>query len=214
MVDDYVAHLAERLGPEGVLAIASDHGLVASRRSLRPNRVLAEAGLLAVGPDGAIDLSRTRAVYHAGNSGRVVVNHSGRPAGVVAPDRVDEVLEQAAAALRAAVDPESGARLFTEVRRLGDQLELVAAPGYDASARTDGETAQARSPAGVHLFGPERAEMHASFTVWGAGVAGGARLGVIRQLDVAPTVAALLGLEPPRDAEGEVLEPALRPDAR
>jgi len=213
LVDGYVAHLESRLGPEGVLAIGSDHGQIASRRSVQPNRVLAAAGLLATDARGALDLSRTLATYYAGNSGRVVVNRADRASGVVPADQVDQVLERATAALRAATDPGTGAPLFTGVMRIGDELELVAAPGYDASPGLAGEPVVERAPAGVHLFGPERAEMHASFTVSGAGVAGGADLGVIRQIDVAPTLAALLGLEPPRDAEGEVLRGALSPDS-
>jgi arylsulfatase A-like enzyme len=40
-------------------------------------------------------------------------------------------------------------------------------------------------------------------------VAAGALLGPIRQIDVAPTLCLLLGIEPPAQAEGTVLRSAL-----
>jgi arylsulfatase A-like enzyme len=40
-------------------------------------------------------------------------------------------------------------------------------------------------------------------------VAGGADLGLVRLIDLAPTLARLLGLEPPAQARGRVLDKAL-----
>jgi arylsulfatase A-like enzyme len=51
--------------------------------------------------------------------------------------------------------------------------------------------------------------MHAAFALAGAGVAERAQLGVIRQIDVAPTLCLLLGIEPPAQATGVVLLSAL-----
>jgi phosphoglycerol transferase MdoB-like AlkP superfamily enzyme len=53
--------------------------------------------------------------------------------------------------------------------------------------------------------------MHASFALTGPGVAAGVDLGVIRQVDIAPTLAALLGLGPPAQSRGAVLEGARSP---
>ena len=49
----------------------------------------------------------------------------------------------------------------------------------------------------------------------GPGVAPGADLGVIQQIDIAPTLAALLGMDPLAHAEGKPLTAALanQPDA-
>jgi predicted AlkP superfamily pyrophosphatase or phosphodiesterase len=64
----------------------------------------------------------------------------------------------------------------------------------------------------VRLFGGEvgthgydvaaHPEMAAILLALGRGVAAGTRLGRVETVDVAPTVAALLGIDPPRDAEG------------
>jgi predicted AlkP superfamily pyrophosphatase or phosphodiesterase len=56
---------------------------------------------------------------------------------------------------------------------------------------------------GMHGFSPDHPDMGGVFLAIGRGVPAGARLGAVRQIDVAPTVAGLLGIEPPRDAEGE-----------
>ena len=45
------------------------------------------------------------------------------------------------------------------------------------------------------------------------GVGSGVDLGRIRQIDVAPTLCALLGIDPPAQAQGAVLEKALAPPA-
>jgi arylsulfatase A-like enzyme len=44
--------------------------------------------------------------------------------------------------------------------------------------------------------------MHAIFYAMGRGVPGDLELGEVRVIDIAPTVSQLLGIEPPRDAEG------------
>jgi predicted AlkP superfamily pyrophosphatase or phosphodiesterase len=55
---------------------------------------------------------------------------------------------------------------------------------------------------GMHGFDPEHPDMGGVFLAMGRGVPAGLRLGAVHQIDVAPTVARLLGIEPPRDAEG------------
>ena len=65
------------------------------------------------------------------------------------------------------------------------------------------------APRGEHFLDPENPAMHAAFAMAGPGVAEGAQLGLIRQIDVAPTLCLLLGIEPPAQATGMVLRPAL-----
>jgi arylsulfatase A-like enzyme len=51
--------------------------------------------------------------------------------------------------------------------------------------------------------------MNAIFIAWGAGIKPGSKLGAIRNLDVAPTAARLLGIRMP-SATGKVLIDALK----
>jgi arylsulfatase A-like enzyme len=64
-------------------------------------------------------------------------------------------------------------------------------------------------PRGEHFLDPASPSMQTAFALAGAGVAAGADLGRIRQIDVAPTLCLLLGIEPPAQATGAVLTPAL-----
>jgi arylsulfatase A-like enzyme len=50
--------------------------------------------------------------------------------------------------------------------------------------------------------------------VAGPGAAAGVDLGVVRQVDIAPTLTALLGLDPPAQSRGVVLERARDPGRR
>jgi len=58
---------------------------------------------------------------------------------------------------------------------------------------------------GAHGFVPSHPDMGAIFFALGRGVPAGTKLGEIRTIDVAPTVAALLEIEPPQSSEGRAL---------
>jgi predicted AlkP superfamily phosphohydrolase/phosphomutase len=222
LVDGFVGRLAERAGPEGVLAVASDHGQVGVSRLLRPNVALLEAGLLAVGADGEIDLARTRALYFPGNSGYLVINRRERPGGIVKPEQEEVVrieLRRALLAIRdpgtdepvvlGVIDPRDAACEPRTGGLTGGDLYLSLAPGYHVSGDHRGELISAIPPAGEHILDPQRPAMQAAFALSGPGVAANVDLGRIRQVDIAPTLCALLGIEPPAQATGEVLYRAL-----
>ncbi|HVR72661.1 MAG TPA: alkaline phosphatase family protein [Vicinamibacteria bacterium] len=228
MVDEHVGHVRRRIGPDVVLAVASDHGLAGVDRLFRPNVALAAAGLLALHPAGDVDLSRTRAVYFPGNSGFVLLNRAARPGGTVAPAEEDDVRREVARVLGAVRDPASGAPVVRGVLDggrphepalggpRGGDLYLTLAPGVGLSASYDGAAVGGIAPRGEHGTDADRPSMRAAFAVAGPGVAAGVDLGHIRQVDVAPTLAALLGIGPPLHAVGRVLEAALAfpPEAR
>lgn len=60
-----------------------------------------------------------------------------------------------------------------------------------------------------HGYLPDHPSMHPALVLSGAGVAGGRTIGHVRNIDVAPTIAALLGLDMP-GVTGRVLREALR----
>jgi predicted AlkP superfamily pyrophosphatase or phosphodiesterase len=63
-------------------------------------------------------------------------------------------------------------------------------------------------PAHTHGYLPDHPRMHAGMVLSGNRIRKGERIGLVRNLDVAPTIAEILGLHMP-DAEGRVLEEAL-----
>jgi predicted AlkP superfamily phosphohydrolase/phosphomutase len=222
VVDDYIGHLRDHAGGDTLLAVAADHGMIAVNRLVQLNVALQRAGLLAVAGDGTIDLYRTRAVYFPGNSGYFLVNRISRAQGIVRPDEEADVIRRIKVALREIRDPETGASLVTQVLDprdeppnsgtngpLGGDLYFNLAPGYYPSAAIRGDVVTRRPPRGEHLLDPQRREMHAAFALSGPGVAAGVDLGLIRQIDIAPTLCVLLGIDPPAHATGTALRKAL-----
>ena len=219
-VDAYLGHVADRAGSGTVVAVAADHGMVGASAIVRPNVALARAGILGLDAAGRVDLARTRALYFS--SGYILLNLASRKGGIVRPEDEDTVRGEVERALRAIVDPTTGRPVVVDVidprgadrgfgGPSGGDLYLTLARGYEPDKGLAGDPVEGESPAGVHFQEPERFEMQAAFAVAGPGVAPGADLGTIRQIDVAPTLCALLGLGPPAQAKGTVLEQALRP---
>ncbi|HET8647432.1 MAG TPA: alkaline phosphatase family protein [Vicinamibacteria bacterium] len=218
-VDAFIGHVAQRAAAAGAaIAISTDHGMQGVSRAVRPNVALAAAGLLALGPDGEVDLARTQAVYFRGNAGEVLVNRVGLPGGIVTADQEPEVRRKVAAALRAIKDPQTGKAVILDVMEPAPgqdpplppgALHISAAPTYDLSAALRGEVVGPITPQGAHRVDSRRPYMLGAFTMTGPGVASGVDLGLIRQVDVAPTLCTLLGIDPPAQAQGAVLEKAL-----
>ena len=55
---------------------------------------------------------------------------------------------------------------------------------------------------GSHGYPPDHPDMPGMFLALGRGVPAGARLPAVHQVDLAATIAALLGIEPPLHSEG------------
>ena len=81
---------------------------------------------------------------------------------------------------------------------------LALLPANDRGARFGGLARLLGGALGAHGYDPARhASMHGVFVALGRGVPAGARLPRVRAIDVAPTVAKLLGIAPPVSSEGE-----------
>jgi hypothetical protein len=95
-------------------------------------------------------------------------------------------------------------------KRNGDLILLVEPPRTfyrpDALARAYLKLRKLWDPdaqLGMHGYDPQHPDMGAAFFALGRGVAPGYRHAEVRSIDVAPTVARLLGIEPPARSEGE-----------
>jgi len=93
---------------------------------------------------------------------------------------------------------------------MGD-LILFAKPGYAFQKNADGEEAviESRNYFGSHGYPSTDPELDGIFIAWGYGIKPGARLERISNLDVAPTLAELLGVPLPA-VEGRVLREILK----
>ena len=194
--------LAEASGAH--LLVVSDHGMSGTDRFAHLNVALADAGLLAFGPDGAVDLSGTQAMLLPTADGSVGINRVSRPAGIVPPEEEAEVLAAARSALsgiRAGGEPvvtgflapATGGRVLPGGPSTGD-LFPVLRPGFLATARFAEEVVTAAPPAGNHGFQPTRRDMLAVLAAWGPRVPPGSEWPRASALDVVPTALDLLGL--------------------
>ena len=92
-------------------------------------------------------------------------------------------------------------------RRVGDLVLLTDPPHTfresSLAARALGSVTRSLGlHQGAHGYRPEHPDMAGIFFALGRGVPAGGRLGSVRMIDVAPSVARLLAIDPPRDSEG------------
>ena len=159
------------------------------------NVPLVEAGLIAKGADG-----------HPAWTAIVAANRG--LGSLYIKDRSPATLAKARAALEkyAAMYPGRFRILErAELDRLSADrdamLGVEPTPGYVLDARLAPPFAQPHSRAAGHGYRPETPGMETGLIAWGAGVRAGWVLPVTNTVDVAPTVAAILGVELP-DADG------------
>lgn len=89
------------------------------------------------------------------------------------------------------------------------QLYLTASPGYAFSDNTSGTLSSTNPPQGQHGYLNTMSDMQALFVASGAAVKAGLVLGQISNLQVAPTIAKILGIQLP-DAKRLPLNEILR----
>lgn len=225
-LDRWLGAIVEAAPADTVVALVSDHGMAGASRRFYPNRALEEAGLLARTADGEIDLARTRALVPAFGRVSVHVNDVSWKGGIVPLADRRAVVEAAVRALLDARDPDTGVHPVERVFRPEDLADLgLPDPGrgggdlyFDTAPGYYPERALAAAVAapfdhprgeGEHGYWPRRRAMHAIFYAAGPGLRAGVTLPAIRHVDVAPTLARLIGIPPPAQAEGRVVTEAL-----
>jgi predicted AlkP superfamily pyrophosphatase or phosphodiesterase len=190
--------------------VVSDHGFKEVRQLIKANAGLRAAGLVQVGPDGAVSCDAW--VVPEGGTAMVYVTDPSRRDELT--PRVREVLA-ALPGVERMIEPGEYAAMGLPSPVDNDQmadLVAVAKPGYSFAGGHDGEPVVAHPEGvttGAHGYVTSDPEMNAVFVAWGWGVKRGAKLGVIRNVDVAPTVGAVLGVALP-GAEGRVLGEILK----
>jgi hypothetical protein len=184
------------------LVVASDHGMAPVRKSVSVDALMRRAGLSG----------QVAYVYNS-----VLVNTTDWKGGTVKPEEKAAVVAKAQAALESAFDPETGQRLFTAFFRpethgslfgiggpAGADLYFDLAPGWNVYNGREGALFPALiQPRGVHGFLPTREEMLAICVARGPKLPRGAEWPRLRSIDVAPLVAQLLAIDPPKQAQGK-----------
>jgi hypothetical protein len=175
--------------------VVSDHGFKGTKRSIRPNAALAKAGLAKV--EGGKVVSCSATVVPEGGTAMVYLRGSDAAdvGGKVretlkALEGVDQVWEPAQYASLGLPDPKVNPQMADFV--------LTAKAGYGFAGVAEGEPVVDVTEGmtiGLHGYPAEDPDMNAIFIAWGRGIRKGARIETLKNVDVAPTVAALLGLK-------------------
>lgn len=193
-IDGDVARVVRAAG-DATIVIVSDHGFLPIGDVIRPSVLLRAAGLLDVA-NGKVTGYRA-AAWKAGGSCAIVVKN---PADV---EKVTTLFREAA------VDPKNGIAKVHPPVIPGSALVLEAADGFAFANGFEGPLTEATTEKGAHGYSPDRTEMNATLIMAGPGVRH-ADLGVVEMIDIAPTVAKLLGVTLAQ-AEGKALDVALAP---
>jgi predicted AlkP superfamily pyrophosphatase or phosphodiesterase len=199
----------ERAGIAGRTAvfIVSDHGFKTFRKLIHPNALLRQKGLLRDAP-GRIECDAW--VIPEGGSAMVYVTVDGKRAELLAKLRE---WFAAVEGVERVVEADSFEALGYPPRP-GDQMSdlvLAAKDGYAFDGVHQGEivtNVPAGATPGAHGYLSTEADMDAVFVASGAGVKRGVTLGRVRNIDVAPTAARILGVEM-KGVDGRVLSEIL-----
>jgi 2',3'-cyclic-nucleotide 2'-phosphodiesterase (5'-nucleotidase family) len=223
---DQTLALGRELMSDGTAVFAtSDHGFAPQWYAVNVSKVLADLGL------GAEQISNCRAASgakakecHAGGTSQIYIN----PA-TVPPSQYESVRNQIIAAFENMDDPNRPGQqevvdaVFKKEQlrnvdgtdglhpnRSGDVV-VVFRPPYQTDAATPGQTIAFSQFFGQHGYMPDLVDledsvnMHGAFFAAGPGIRHQAPVPGIRAIDVAPSLAFLLGIPEPQNARGKIL---------
>lgn len=208
IIDRAIGRIVEAAGDDSLIVVVSDHGARARGYEFSPVEALAEAGLLVLEETGSgriIDLERSLAIPAHGPW--VYVNLKGRYRhGVVDPSRYEEVQDRIIDALYSYTDPETDRKpiAFAVKKRDAVLLGLYGDRIGDVvyAVRDDYGEHHGQLPTYEYGLG----SLKGLLIISGPGVRKGVVLKrVVYAVDIAPTICHLLGIPPPRDAEGSII---------
>ncbi len=171
------------------LLVVGDHGVAPIHSLIAPNAVLGRAGLLTPVPGVQTNVARWSAIARS----------NGGSAFVYAEHERDAVQARTALTQEAATLRSFRVVAADELLRTGADPEawfgLEAEPGFAFSNTVQFPVLTPAAWRGVGGYLPTRSEMNSGFVAWGRGLRGRVRIPQMRQADVAPTAAKLLGID-------------------
>jgi 2',3'-cyclic-nucleotide 2'-phosphodiesterase (5'-nucleotidase family)/predicted AlkP superfamily phosphohydrolase/phosphomutase len=218
--------------PTATVFASSDHGFAPQWYAVNAGKILSDAGLQS--PEqptncrAAATTNLAKACF-AGGTAQIYVNLAGRdPGGTVPAGNYNAVRNQIVTAFENLTDPANpGAQVVEDVllkeelrdvdgsdslhpSRSGDVV-VVLRPPYQFDAATPGQRIAFSQFFGQHGYFPDLVDiphnvnMHATFVAAGAGIRKQDPVAGIRAVDVAPTIAFLMGIPGPQNARGRIL---------
>lgn len=201
LADAHVAEMLRAVDAAGLrerttVLVTADHGFETALKIVNPNVAFRKAGLLETASTPNFLKARVQIISEGGIALVYLTNPDTRNA-----DRTRVIeLMQSQEGIAEILHPEAfGALGLPDPAQnplMGD-LILVASEGYAFNNEARGEdvvteVTLSAGNQGHHGFLSRNPKMNASFIAWGRGIKPGARLGIINNVDVAPTLAKLL----------------------
>lgn len=191
--------------PDSVIAVVSDHGFAATATEVNLFRAFIDAGLITLGPDGKIKEWRA-SPWNAGGSTAVMLAQ---------PDDAALVAQVGALLDKMKADPKNRIAAVVKtnaVKAMGGNPQASFYLNFQLGAYGGGfkgKDAALIGPSGskgTHGYFAADPVMRSAFMMMGKGIARGRNLGEIDMRAIAPTMAAILGVQLP-DAEVAAIKP-------
>jgi predicted AlkP superfamily pyrophosphatase or phosphodiesterase len=210
-IDNHIHEIIEATRKAGIyerttFIVLGDHGFGDIKQAIAPNVLLAQNGLITLDDNNKVTDWKAF-TQHTGGSAAVYVKD---PKDITTQEKVHAILQEHS------LDSSSN-RLYQIIEK--EQLVKLGGP-RDAAFYLEGELGNMfvgastgeflrRAPLkGNHGFLPTKPGLQTGFLLSGRGVKKGVVLDSIRLVDVAPTIAKLLGLEM-KDTDGHALKEVL-----
>jgi predicted AlkP superfamily pyrophosphatase or phosphodiesterase len=207
LIGDLIAAL-EKSGRPATVFITTDHGFKKVSKVVLPNVVLRKAGLLEAKAPQKVTCDAYAMVQ--GGLAFIYVTDPAKRAELKPRLRaLFEKTEGVQQVLDGSEAPSLGMPTPEENHGMGD-LILYAKPTYafQGGLLGDAEVIESKGYLGTHGYPASDPELDGIFLAWGYGIKPGTKLGRVSNTDIAPTMAAVLGVKmPPMD--GRVLTEAL-----
>jgi predicted AlkP superfamily pyrophosphatase or phosphodiesterase len=212
LADVHVGKILDALTEAGIrtnttVILTADHGFAVATNILQPNVLFRQAGLLEVGASNVLSKARVQLISEGG-TGMIYLNN---------PETREADRQKVLALLRGKegvgeiIQPDHfGRHGYPQPAATNGMADLVLAAkdGYGISGSAVGDDfvvhASLKDNIGYHGYLANNPKMNAAFIAEGPGIKRGAKIGTVEAIDVAPTIAHLLGQKLNR-ADGKVL---------
>jgi predicted AlkP superfamily pyrophosphatase or phosphodiesterase len=185
--------------PNAVIVIVSDHGFANIDHATNLFVPFIQAGLIqaSTSPSGAVEIKSWKAEpWVAGGMAAIMLQD---PSDTAVLDQVRSLLQKLAA------DPTNGIAAVLDHSQMiklggfpGAAFVVTLKPGYVTGAGIAGPLVTSTTQRGTHGYDPVTTpQMRSSFFIAGTGVQPGKNLGIIDMRQIAPTLAAILGVALP-----------------
>ena len=193
---------------KATVIIVSDHGFRGIKHKIHPNVLLREGGLITGAPQNAVGDAW---VASTGGTAMVYITDAKRKGDLV--PRLAKLFKDRQG-IGDVYGPDAISQLELPRSSTTDQgpdLVLSALPDYSFGNESEGNYLTDVTQGGTHGYLNADPMMQSIFVAWGAAIVPGSRLEKISNLDVAPTIATILGVEM-KKARGHVLQSILKQD--